>query len=335
LRWRLATRRPGRAQIDTGSPLATRAAEMFARRFVGPALARRVLAGDGAAGFVDVQCRQAASLKTLKARMRSVENMKKITKAMKMVAAAKLKHDEKRMHMAMPFVKPVQDLFERLPREEKPGTVTFFGLSSDKGLCGGINSSVAKMSRNSMNEEEAKGNATKFMGIGAKGIAALKRVYGDRFTYTFEECGKVPWNFATASIVAEQISATKPTKLYVCSNKFKSLVAYETTAARTVTQHEVREMDKAEFSKAMDVYSFEPSIYEVWDDLHEFYYASVIHGAFLEGVVSEQSARMGAMENATKNASEMLEKISLVYNRARQAKITTELCEIISGASAV
>lgn len=73
----------------------------------------------------------------------------------------------------------------------------------------------------------------------------------------------------------------------------------------------------------------------MWDDLHEFYYASMIHGAYLEGAVSEQSARMSAMENASKNASEMLEKIALIYNRARQAKITTELCEIISGASAV
>merc|ERR1712087_509177 len=94
-------------------------------------------------------------------------------------------------------------------------------------------------------------------------------------------------------------------------------------------------MDKAEWSKAMDVYSFEPSIYEVWSDLHEFYYGSLIFGSYLEGALCEQSARMSAMENASKNAGEMLDKLTLVYNRARQAKITTELCEIISGASAV
>merc|ERR1711957_28339 len=114
-----------------------------------------------------------------------------------------------------------------------------------------------------------------------------------------------------------------------------SMVAYETECNQVVSLHEAKTMDRAEFSKAMDVYSFEPAIYEVWDDLHEFYYASVIHGAVLEGAVSEQASRMGAMENASKNANEMLEKVSLVYNRARQAKITTELCEIISGASAV
>jgi len=284
---------------------------------------------------VAVQSRQAASLKALKARMRSVENMRKITKAMKMVAAAKLKHDERRMQIAMPFVQPVQDLFERLPREEKSGTATFVGVTSDKGLCGGVNTQVAKALRNGMLEEEAKGNVAKVMLMGAKGSAALKRLYGDRFTKTFEEAGKTPWTFGMAAIIAESVAASDPTKLTVCSNKFKSLVSYETVAMKTVTINEAKTMDRAEFSKAMDVYSFEPSIYEVWDDLHEFYYATVIHGAYLEGAVSEQSSRMGAMENASKNASEMLEKISLIYNRARQAKITTELCEIISGASAV
>merc|ERR1712203_1291911 len=102
-----------------------------------------------------------------------------------------------------------------------------------------------------------------------------------------------------------------------------------------ITVAEAQSMDKAEWSKAMDVYSFEPSIYEVWQDLHEFYYGCAVFGAYLEGATSEQSARMGAMENASKNANEMYAKLELIYNRARQAKITTELCEIISGASAV
>jgi len=297
----------------------------FASRAAGPVLS----------SASQVQSRNAASLKSLKARMRSVENMKKITKAMKMVAAAKLKHDERRMVQSMPFVKPVQNLFERLPREDRPGATTFVGVTSDKGLCGGINSSVAKIARNGILEEEAKGNSCKYIGLGAKGTAALKRIYGDRFTYTFEECGKSPWTFAHASIVAEQIAATSPTKLRLCSNRFKSLVSYETTVGNMVTLHEAQTMDRSEWSKAMDVYSFEPALYEVWNDLQEFYYAASIHGAYLEGAVSEQSSRMSAMENASKNASEMLDKISLIYNRARQAKITTELCEIISGASAL
>merc|ERR1719229_1722887 len=109
-----------------------------------PLLASRVLGvGHGLNGGVEVQSRQAASLKDLKARMRSVESMIKITKAMKMVAAAKLKHDERRMQQGMPFVKPVQDLFARLPREDTAGAITYFGMTSDKGLCGGVNTAVA------------------------------------------------------------------------------------------------------------------------------------------------------------------------------------------------
>jgi len=313
---------------------------MFSRRAVrvggaAPILATRVAGANGASRAMDVQSRQVASLKDLKARMKSVGSMIKITKAMKMVAAAKLKHDERRMRTAMPFVQPVQQLFERLPREDKPGAISFLAMTSDKGLCGGINSSVAKITRIGVVDEEAKGNTAKVMVVGNKGIGALKRLFGDRFTYSFEECSKQPWGFGAASIIAEQVAATNPARLKLCSNKFRSLVSYETVASDCVTIQEAQSMDKAEFSKAMDVYSFEPSIYEVWTDLHEFYYACVIHGLYLEGVVSEQSARMGAMENATKNAGEMLEKISLVYNRARQAKITTELCEIISGASAL
>merc|ERR1719203_1055540 len=239
------------------------------------------------------------------------------------------------MNAAFPFTRPVQDLFARLPGDEKSGSITYFGMTSDKGLCGGVNNAVAKFVRRGIADEEAKGNTAKYMGTGNKGVAALKRLLGDRFTYTFDELGKVPWTYGAASIIAEQVIASNPNRMKVCSNKFRSLVAYDTEVVPLMTINEAMTMDRAEFSKAMDVYSFEPSIYEVWNDLHEFYYSTVMHGNFLEAAVCEQSSRMSAMENASKNANEMLEKVSLVYNRARQAKITTELCEIISGASAV
>merc|ERR1719262_1380368 len=113
------------------------------------------------------------------------------------------------------------------------------------------------------------------------------------------------------------------------------MVSFDTATEICVTKEEAKTMDRMEWSKAVDVYSFEPSIYEVWNDLHDFYYGATVYGAYLQAAASEQSARVSAMDNASKNASEMLEKLSLIYNRARQAKITTELCEIISGASAV
>merc|ERR1711879_683522 len=113
------------------------------------------------------------------------------------------------------------------------------------------------------------------------------------------------------------------------------MVTYNTLAQHTITIKEAQTMDRAEWSKAMDVYSFEPALYEIWDDLHEFYYGATLYGAQIQSATCETAQRMSAMENASKNAGEMYGKVELMFNRARQAKITTELCEIISGASAV
>eukprot|EP00450_Noctiluca_scintillans_P033291 CAMPEP_0194550576 /NCGR_PEP_ID=MMETSP0253-20130528/95781_1 /TAXON_ID=2966 /ORGANISM="Noctiluca scintillans" /LENGTH=411 /DNA_ID=CAMNT_0039398015 /DNA_START=71 /DNA_END=1307 /DNA_ORIENTATION=- len=390
------------------------------------------------AGACAVQARNAATLKSLSIRMRSIKNMQKITKAMKMVAAAKMRKDQRALDLGFPFTKPVTALFERLPREEKAGNITYLAVTSDKGLCGGVNSAVNKQVRLNLLEEEAKGNVVKIMVLGGKGVAGLKRLYGDRFSTSFEEaskredaqgpacpgpwvsfheamtalferlpreeksgnitylavtsdkglCGgvnsavnkqvrlnlleeeakgnvvkimvlggkgvaglkrlygdrfstsfeeasKSPWTYATASLIAERLIKANPARAKIVGNTFKSMVVYHTRVDHTVTMKEAQTMDRTEWSKAMDVYSFEPSIYEVWDDLHEFYYASAIHAAFLNSAITETSQRMSAMENASKNAGEMLEKVTLQFNRARQAKITTELCEIISGASAV
>lgn len=267
--------------------------------------------------------------------MRAIKNMQKITKAMKMVATAKFKKDMRTMENGLPFALPVLNLFQRLPVEDKAGAITYVAVTSDKGLCGGVNTAVAKQVRMGISAEEAKGNSSKIVVVGGKGVAALKRLYGDRFSMSFEECSKVPFTFATASLIAERLSASGPARCKVVSNEFKSMVSYDTVVKHTFTVDEAHTMDKGEWTKAMDVYSFEPSIYEVWQDLHEFYYGCVIYGSFIQSVTTETAQRMNAMENASKNAGEMYGKVELQYNRARQAKITTELCEIISGASAV
>eukprot|EP00929_Paragymnodinium_shiwhaense_P066720 TRINITY_DN334_c0_g1_i1.p1 TRINITY_DN334_c0_g1~~TRINITY_DN334_c0_g1_i1.p1 ORF type:complete len:350 (-),score=87.36 TRINITY_DN334_c0_g1_i1:92-1057(-) len=290
----------------------------------------------GCNGAQETQSRGAATLKALQGRMRSIKNMQKITKAMKMVATAKFKKDSAALEAGLPFTAPVTTLFGRLGREDnKSGSLTYMAVTSDKGLCGGVNTQVCKAIRLGIAEEEAKGNTVKVMVMGGKGVAGLKRLYGDRFTRSFEDLGKVPWSFATASIIAERVIQANPQRLSVVSNEFKNMVSYETNSAHALTMEEATMYDKAEWSKAMDVYSFEPSIYEVWADLHEFYYGNVIYGAFLNGTVTETAQRMSAMENASKNAGEIFGKVQLQFNRARQAKITTELCEIISGASAV
>jgi len=285
-------------------------------------------------GHAEIQTRN-VSLKAVAARMRSVASIKKITKAMKMVAAAKMKGDQRRLDQGLPFVNPVVNLFERLPQAEKSGPITVVGISSDKGLCGGVNNVIVKSARQLILENEAAGNSVKFNCLGNKAVAGLKRVFGDRFTSTYEGITKQPWCFLTASIIADRIAASNPNRMVLTHNKFKSMVAYDTINVDVVTKESAKSIDRGEWSKAMDVYSFEPPLNECFEDLQEFYLGSLIFGAQLESALTEQSQRMSAMENASKNAGEMLEKLTLVYNRARQAKITTELCEIISGASAL
>merc|ERR1719163_1781086 len=161
-------------------------------------------------GVAQHQVRNAASLKQVKERMRTVASIQKITKAMKMVAAAKMRGDMRRMELGMPFVRPVQHLFQRLPHEEKQGAITILGITSDKGLCGGVNSAVNKQVRLAIAEEEGKGNAVKFTGMGGKAEAGLKRLFGDRFSTTFVDLAKSPWSFGAASIIADRISSGNP-----------------------------------------------------------------------------------------------------------------------------
>lgn len=276
-----------------------------------------------------------ASLKAVQMRIKSVNNIKKITSAMKMVSAAKFKHDERRMLNGVPFAKPVCDFMERLPTNEDGSNISLLALSSDKGLCGGINSAVAKLIRLRAADEERKGSTVDILSAGNKAASSLKRLYGDRISGSYEELQKEPFNFTTASYLAQQLDSRDADRAAVSANKFKSMIAYDTEMIEVLTKKGAKSLDKAEWSKVVDQYEFEPASGEVWDDLHEWYYACTIFQNALTGIAAEQSARMAAMENASKNCGEILDALQLKFNRGRQAKITTELCEIISGASAV
>ncbi|CEM11655.1 unnamed protein product [Vitrella brassicaformis CCMP3155] len=279
----------------------------------------------------------AASEKVVKQRMRSVKSIQKITKAMKMVAASKLKNDQRRLENGMPFAQPVMTLLKKLPQDSaalKPTgkeDTLMVALSSDKGLCGGVNSSVAKLARNTTLEKEGEGGVVRIFGVGDKIRAALERLFADRFARMVSEVTRNPWNFTMACIIATRVLKMNPTKCLLLFNHFKSVISYETTAMPLLTPADAEKLDKRE----LDTYEFEPETREIWQDIHEFYFACTLYGCMLDNIASEQSARMSAMDNASKNAGEMLDKLTLAYNRARQAKITTELIEIISGASAL
>jgi F-type H+-transporting ATPase subunit gamma len=277
----------------------------------------------------------AGSMKAVKARMKTVANIGKMTKAMKMVAAAKMKKDALRLEMGLPFCQPAIKFMNHLPSDQRAAPKTIMNMGGDKGLCGGVNSSVAKAARRKVNETEAAGQQANLFYVGGKQSAALKRLYKDRFVYGCEGLTAVPGNFAQACAVAHRLDTTEPDKLEIIHNHMVSAIAFDTQQHEVHTKKGVATIDKLDLSKAIDHYSFEPDRVECFEDLHEFYYACTVFRGMLDGQAAEVSSRMNAMENASKNAGSMLEALTLRYNRARQAKITTELCEIISGASAL
>jgi F-type H+-transporting ATPase subunit gamma len=275
------------------------------------------------------------SMKAVKARMKTVGNIQKITKAMKMVAAAKMRRDTERLMSGTPFCDPVISFMGNLPSDTRNVPKMFIGVGGDKGLCGGVNSSIVKNVRNNVKDLESSGGQAQVFVLGQKPTAGLKRLYGDRFVYGVEAAQGVVYSWAQASAIAQRIDWCEPERVSFVYNHMKSAIAFETQVEDGITKKGYQAMDKLDLSKAVDQFSFEPDRVEVWDDLHEFYYGAATFKGMLDSQASEQSSRMNAMENASKNAGSMLEALTLKYNRARQAKITTELCEIISGASAL
>jgi F-type H+-transporting ATPase subunit gamma len=267
--------------------------------------------------------------------MKTVGNIQKITKAMKMVAAAKMRRDTERLAAGMPFCDPVINFFGHLPVDERPTPKMYVGVGGDKGLCGGVNTSVAKHVRFGVNETEAAGQTATTFIIGQKPTAGLKRLYGDRFAFGVDAAQGVHVSFQQAAAIAARLDWQDPERVDFVYNNMISAISYDTLTIKGQTKKGIAAIDKLELSKAIDQYSFEPDRVECWEDLHDFYYASTMFKCMLDSQASEQSSRMNAMENASKNAGGMLEALTLKYNRARQAKITTELCEIISGASAL
>lgn len=284
-----------------------------------------------------VQCFQqrrafgAGDLKIVAARMKSIKSIQKITKAMKMVAASKLRMDQKRLENGMPFALPVQRIVGRISVPEEKADLAILALTSDKGLCGGVNSAVSRLVRDTVKATESLGAHASILGVGDKVRSALQRVFGDRFNRMITEATRFPWSFANAAVIADRLIREDPARLVVVYNHFKSAVAYDTLSQNVLTNRQAAKSTKQELA----AYECEPEISEVWKDLHDFYCACTVYGCMLDNIASEQSARMSAMDNASTNAGEMISALTLKYNRARQAKITTELVEIISGANAL
>ena len=200
--------------------------------------------------------------------------------------------------------------------------------SSDKGLCGGVNTILARMTRQLIASMDAQGKEAHIFVLGDKGRSALRRVYGDRFVGSATE-RVMPYSFDLASKIAADTMEGDYDAVHILYNEFKSAISY-IPSITTITP----KMDPAD--EFFAPYEVEPeNDPETLLSFHEYTLATKMYYAMLENATSEQSSRMSAMENASKNAGEMIEKFTLQYNRARQARITTELIEIISGASAL
>lgn len=282
---------------------------------------------------VRIQTRGMATEKQIAMRITSTKNISKITKSMKMVSAAKLKGEQKRLDVGRPFNKWTASVsssavpLEGVDVSAFPAKNLVVPMTSDRGLCGGVNTVIARGVRLLVRNMSAQNKDVSMFIMGEKGRSAMRRLFAERIQGVASDVA-VPVTFATASSIATEILAHKVDAVHLVFNQFKSVIAYE-PSIKTIKP-------LSDNPAELTAYEVEPERDpEVMGNLYEFLMASQLYHSMLEGTTSEQSARMTAMENASKNAGEMIEKLTLQYNRARQARITTELIEIISGASAL
>ncbi|XP_032896040.1 ATP synthase subunit gamma, mitochondrial isoform X3 [Amblyraja radiata] len=277
------------------------------------------------------QVRNMVTLKDITRRLKSIKNIQKITQSMKMVAAAKYARAERELKPARVYGTGALALYEKagIKAPEDQARHLIIGVTSDRGLCGGVHSNVAKNIRNQMQQLTSAGKEVKIATIGDKLRALLQRKYGSNILLMFKEVGRKPPTFGDASFIAAELlnSGYEFDKGAVIFNRFKSVISYNTQ------EQPVFSYDALAGSENLSVYDDIDA--DVLRNYQEFSLVNIIYFGLKESTTSEQSARMTAMDSASKNASEIIDKLTLTYNRTRQAVITKELIEIISGAAAL
>ena len=276
--------------------------------------------------------------KQLAVQIASTKNIQKITSSMKMVSSAKLKGDENRRATAIAFntwadaLNGPPKLLEDATFEELPQKTLIVPVCSDKGLCGGVNSFITKSVKNCIIKLQEQGKDCDLVVIGDKGRGQLRRVHGDKITMSMTEL-QAPGNYTLAGAIASELIANG-------AGDYDAVVIMYNAFVNAATYKQMYKVIKPFAGEGEEepllAYEFEPDTKsEVLVDLQEYLLTSQIYHSLMDAAAAEQSSRMTAMENASKNANEMIETLTLQYNRARQARITTELIEIISGASAL
>jgi F-type H+-transporting ATPase subunit gamma len=286
-----------------------------------------------------------ANLKSIKKRIVSVKNTRQITKAMKMVSAAKLRRAQENVVAARPYAKKLGEVLQRLAvsqesdghpllekRDAEKALVIL--VTSDRGLCGGFNANISKAAERFIKERKTDYTEISLLTVGRKGYEFLKNRQTIRKNYTGVLSNL---NYQTAAMLAQEVIQGylegDYDEVFLLFNAFRSVMSQDITFQQLlpIAPSEAGEGE----SEVVQEYIYEPSKGELLAELLPKYIEVTMFKAMLESVASEHGARMTAMDSASKNATEMIGKLTLVYNRARQAAITTELMEIISGAESI
>ena len=289
------------------------------------------------------------SLDDLKKRIKSVKSTQKITKAMKMVAAAKLRKAQENAERGRPYSQKMQNIILNLTKsindpQNAPKLLVGTGedkkylcvvLTADRGLCGGFNSNICKLAKANFKKILSEGKELKIITVGSKGHDQIRRDYGKNVIKQFSFKDRKNITFKDADEVGNEIlslfNQNEFDKCIIFYNNFKNVITQIPQAQQIIPLN----VENSEEDKSEDSYEFEPDEDEILGNLLPKNISTQIFKAMLENSASEQGSRMSAMDNATRNAGEMVDKLTIEYNRSRQAAITKELIEIISGAESL
>ena len=294
-----------------------------------------------------------ASLKDMRNRIASVKATRKITKAMQMVAAAKLRRAQEAAQAARPYAERMDRILANVNARvtNKDGASPLLvGTGSDKvhllvvmtaerGLCGGFNGNIAKLARNDAQRLVREGKSVKFLMVGKKGADALRREFGRNIVDRVDLKAVKQLSYENAEDISSKILKMFEAKEFdvatIYFSEFRSVIAQKPTGLQLIPAKVPEDKAGTDRTASMSVNEYEPSEEEILDTLLTRNISTQVFRGLLENSASEQGARMSAMDNATRNAGDMINKLTIKYNRQRQANITRELIEIISGAEAL
>jgi F-type H+-transporting ATPase subunit gamma len=288
--------------------------------------------------------------KEIRSKIKSVENTKKITKAMEMVAASKMRKAQERMRQARPYSDKVRNIAANLsqanPEYQSPymrttgdaKAVGFIVVTTDKGLCGGLNTNMLRAVTNKMREAKDGGKAIKVVAIGNKGFGFMNRIGADVLSHAVQLGDKPLLDklIGPVKLMLDMYVEGKLDTVYLCYTQFINTMRQEPQVQTLLPLGADRLTQSAEEKSAYGWdYIYEPDAASVIDELLKRYIEALVYQAVADNMASEQSARMVAMKSATDNAGNLIAELKLIYNKTRQAAITKELSEIVSGAAAI